>query len=316
MPPHSGVFINNALIPNDQGHEGVGEQLIAPAAYPTSDGDGSGSFRTNCFFSHMAYDDPIVHPGQPGASHLHVFAGNTDVNADSTSESIQNSGNSTCMGGTANRSAYWAPAMIDTNDGRPLHEGFPEPGHFFQAYYKSGYQGILPHTIQNFPEGLKMISDSSFYSCGQGAPTFATISEVDCAPGQYLVMGIEFPQCWDGVNLDSPDHRSHMAFGLGWPDKGCPASHPVPLAQITQHYRYLVGPEGISSWRLASDMDGQPAGSSGHADWVNGWDFDVFQKIVDNCYTLSDWDNGFFSTDCSMNLLGDGTMLGHQEFYE
>ena len=24
-----------------------------------------------------------------------------------------------------------------------------------------------------------------------------------------------FPQCWDGVNLDAPDHKSHMAYGWG-----------------------------------------------------------------------------------------------------
>ena len=53
-----------------------------------------------------------------------------------------------------------------------------------------------------------------------------------------MVMSIMFPQCWDGVNLDSPNHKSHMAYGAGWPDKGCPSTHPVPLAQITQNFRY------------------------------------------------------------------------------
>jgi hypothetical protein len=37
--------------------------------------------RTACQFSHMAFDDPIVYPGQPGKSHLHVFFGNTGTNA-------------------------------------------------------------------------------------------------------------------------------------------------------------------------------------------------------------------------------------------
>lgn len=39
-----------------------------------------------------------------------------------------------------------------------------------------------------------------------------------------------FPTCWDGVNLDSPDHRSHVAY----PESGtlesggrCPSTHPV-----------------------------------------------------------------------------------------
>jgi len=31
----------------------------------------SGAFRFFCEFSHLAYDDPILYPGQQGAAHLH-----------------------------------------------------------------------------------------------------------------------------------------------------------------------------------------------------------------------------------------------------
>ena len=31
---------------------------------------------------------------------------------------------------------------------------------------------------------------------------------------------INFPSCWDGKNADSPDHKSHVAFPSGGPDKG------------------------------------------------------------------------------------------------
>jgi hypothetical protein len=41
--------------------------------------------------------------------------------------------------------------------------------------------------------------------------------------------------CWDGKNLDSPDHKSHVAY----PESGtfetggtCPKSHPVKIPQI------------------------------------------------------------------------------------
>lgn len=45
---------------------------------------GRGQFVVECGFSHVATDDPIVHPGQPGASHEHVFFGNTTTDAAST----------------------------------------------------------------------------------------------------------------------------------------------------------------------------------------------------------------------------------------
>lgn len=46
---------------------------------------------------------------------------------------------------------------------------------------------------------------------------------------------ITFPSCWDGRNLDSPDHRSHVAYT---PNRAvlagdrCPASHPVRIPQL------------------------------------------------------------------------------------
>lgn len=77
--------------------------------------DGEAKFRTHCNFSHVAYDDPIVFPGQPGASHLHMFFGNTLTNAYSTYESLRTTGGSTCGGGPINRSAYWFPAVLKDN---------------------------------------------------------------------------------------------------------------------------------------------------------------------------------------------------------
>ena len=72
-----------------------------------------GQFRTGCEFSHFAYDDPILFPDQPGKAHLHMFFGNTDTNAYTTQETLEDAGSSTCNGQELNRSGYWAPAMLD-----------------------------------------------------------------------------------------------------------------------------------------------------------------------------------------------------------
>ena len=304
-----GVAVDASAIPAARG--GVSVQRVVPATYPKTAGDGSAAFRVNCGFSHMAFDDPIVFPGRSGASHLHIFFGNTGVDASSTPESVRSTGASTCTGGTANRSSYWAPAVIDTRTGAPvLSDANPvDREHFLQVYYKSGYDGVAPATVQNFPVGLRMIAGSATstgpqdgvvrYHCDDGA---ISSGFPQCRPGEILTMSIEFPQCWDGVNLDSPNHKSHMAYGAGWPDRGCPSSHPVPLAQITQNFRYRVPASGMSTWRLSSDMYEGRAGYSAHADWMNGWDPAVFQRVVDNCYR-----GGY---DCRMNLLGDGYVLG------
>ena len=45
---------------------------------------------------------------------------------------------------------------------------------------------------------------------------------------------IIFPSCWDGKNLDSPDHRSHMKYtdDGGLAGAVCPSSHPVRVPQV------------------------------------------------------------------------------------
>lgn len=79
-------------------------------SFPVTHG---GQFRVSCEFSHFSYDDPILFPRQPGAAHLHMFYGNTDVNAYSTYDTLIDSGSGTCNGAELNRTGYWAPAMID-----------------------------------------------------------------------------------------------------------------------------------------------------------------------------------------------------------
>jgi hypothetical protein len=205
--------------------------------------------------------------------------------------------------------------MIDTATNRPV---VPTDDHSFQAYYKSGYQGVHWSAIQNFPEGLRMIAGNAAntqplpsgtynpvsFSCVQSGARGQTIQ--NCSPGDVLVMTIVFPQCWDGVNLDSADHKSHMAYGRWGPvpgqnGAGCPTSHPVPLPEITQNFRFQVPASGTTTWRLSSDTYDGPAGLSAHADWMNGWHAPTFQRVIDNCFQRG--------VDCQMNLLGDGEAL-------
>jgi len=52
---------------------------------------------------------------------------------------------------------------------------------------------------------------------------------------------IIFPTCWDGKNLDSPDHRSHMAYEPGsnvFAGSRCPASHPIRVPQVMYEIMY------------------------------------------------------------------------------
>ncbi len=284
---------------------------IAPA--------GDGAFRTSCDTSHMAFDDPIVYPGQVGRSHLHTFFGNTGTNAASTPDSIRNTGNSTCRGGIANRSAYWVPTMIDTKDGTPL---VPDS---IGVYYKNGiFDGS---TVNAFPVGLRMIAgdpgataargqwaDFSYRFKCVGGPNNQNDkygSEIpNCDAGAQVWQEIFFPQCWDGVNLDSPDHKSHMSYfvtvqnAAGAWGPACPKTHPVILPQIAFNVLYTVKEAGAAlRWRLSSDNYDRstPGGYSSHGDWFNGWKSDVSDAFALKCIRAK--------KDCHSHLLGDGRMI-------
>jgi len=292
---------------------GVGYDRVQPTAEiaPPSD---IGAFRIPCSFSHMAFDDPIVYPGVPGAAHLHTFFGNTATSATSTAESIRTSGNSTCLGGTINRSAYWVPTMIDTTADEPI---VPDDA---AIYYKQGYALNPPTIIQPLPVGLRMIAgDPTNSRPGSTVAQFKCIggpnnsndqygsSIPNCDAGAQVYQVIVFPQCWDGRNLDSPDHKSHMSYvvaaasGSGFT---CPATHPVAIPEITFNIIYTVQTTNATrTWRLASDTYDRslPAGYSSHGDWFNGWEKPISDAWAAGCVQAR--------RDCHAHLLGDGRMM-------
>ena len=113
------------------------------------------------------------------------------------------------------------------------------------------------------------------WSCGlaSGLDRSATVPTCPDTRGSFLRLHIRFPECWNGRQLDSADHKSHMAYATR---AGCPSTHPVEVPQITQIYRYPTrGGEGFS---LASG--GQ---YSAHADFVNAWKPGALRKLVDDC---------------------------------
>jgi hypothetical protein len=90
----------------------------------------------------------------------------------------------------------------------------------------------------------------------------------------YLELHVNFPDCWDGRRLDSPDHQSHMAHSREYV---CPASHPVKVPLVRAMIRYPLS-DGRD---VALASGGQ---LTGHADFVNAWDQRAFERLVDDCF--------------------------------
>ena len=247
-------------------------------------------------------------PGQPGASHLHLFFGNTTTDAYSTYASLRANGNGSCQGGPLNRSAYWAPAVL-TPAGQAV---MPD---FISVYYKgNGPTAANIATIRPMPAGLKMVAGASmtdptavaafYWACENGTGQGSTIPS--CPSGMRVGAVVDFPSCWDGVNLDSADHRSHMAYltYAGGGGAHCPADHPVMLPQFTVGIWYMQSGDS-ATWKLSSDMAGMPGmagnGSSMHADWFGAWDPTVQATWTRECINAL--------RNCIAGQLGDGTTL-------
>lgn len=265
---------------------------------PYADGQPVGAFRTVCEVSHFAYADPIVYPGQAKKGHLHMFFGNTDVNGKSTYSSLRNSGNGTCRGGIANRSAYWVPALLDGG-------GNPQVPEIIHVYYKSGYEIRNARDVSVIPDGFRMLVGDSMATAPQPLRNvyWQCNGQTSNAMGDCygeLKMVVKFQQCSNG-QLDSADHKSHVAAPI---NGACSdPAYPVTLPVITYNVIYKVN--GTSKWRLSSDaypIDNGNGGYSLHGDWMDGWDPDIKRTWTENCSSNP-------GKSCGSHILGDGRIL-------
>ncbi|MDH3295267.1 MAG: DUF1996 domain-containing protein [Acidimicrobiia bacterium] len=257
------------------------EALTEPVSRPDNGTVGDGQFRVACQYSHFAYDDPIVFPGQPGTSHLHMFFGNTDTNAFTTTDALVNSGGGSCNGFELNRSGYWTPALLDGRGNVVVPQQII-------LYYKTKF----PEMVQPLPQGLKMISGSTsgsftasgqlHWSCGRSGFGYNRSNHIPDCGGDLINASVVFPECWDGVNLDASDHRSHLEMVGSF--EPCPSSHPVRLPQISI-LLYFPGQSSVDGWHLSSDghQGAGPPGGSLHADWFGGWNDEAVELWSEGC---------------------------------
>lgn len=242
-------------------HPTYGALPLPDVSYLTNNFDNGSSptiaqFRFLGAPSHYLKDDPIVFPGQPGVSHLHMFFGNTQADAYSevgtgNTNDLLIIGASTVQGGKgANPSSYWIPALVDgpldgCNNQRKII--LPDA---ITVYYKTR----RPSESQMIPEGLEVIGGNlpqsqggmvhdmtiqnssggsfregarwGFYDPNQGllVEGLATIPQSNPNGYTKLRAVIGFPQCFasevdGGFKLSSPNNLSHQLMledAQGW----------------------------------------------------------------------------------------------------
>ncbi|MBN8806688.1 MAG: DUF1996 domain-containing protein [Sphingomonas sp.] len=287
-----------------------------------------GAFRFLCAPSHNAYDDPVVYPGQSGKSHLHTFYGNTLADANSSYQSLRTTGDSTCNN-FLNRSAYWMPALMNG-------KGKVVMADYAQIYYKRMPASdprcaieatacvALPRGLR-FVFGFNMSSPSNsglfYWNCdGAGGVSghFPDIAQAaaGCPVGARIGAVVVAPICWNGTQLDSADHRSHLAYQYydTWGQPKCDAAHPyiIPQFQIAAWFTTdstldRSGNESATAdtWYLSSDrMPGMAwavPGTTLHSDWFGAWEDSIMERWTSHCIDLL--------LSCNGGDLGNGKQL-------
>jgi hypothetical protein len=323
----------------------AGRGGVAPAS-----ADPVGAFRMFCSAGQLLKDDPLVYPGQPGVSHLHQFFGNTGADANSNYTSFRTTGGTTCGQSSTpiNRSAYWMPAMLDGvgNAVKPDYMNlYYKRNPASDPYCKSpdlGGVGIctdLPNGIR-FVFGYNMKTatdgptdvnsqnhDAITFQCwasedgtvgNNGASGYyhsiAEVAAAGCPIGARLMIVAAAPNCWDGVNLDTTDHRSHMTWSNGpmYPGqffRACPADHPYVIDNLEVQIAFTTDANFVAGkWHLSSDemMPGTVPGATWHMDYWEAWSPTVKATWHATCINQK--------LSCAGGDLGNGTdIIGASE---
>jgi Domain of unknown function (DUF1996) len=228
----------------------------------TAAGGSSGTFVTQCGRNengHHNSDNYIVAPGvSNGAHHFHDYVGNLSTDGNSTNDSLAAAG-TTCRNG--DKSAYFWPILRDiTKTGNDVNT----PGGGLDGNLGAiiepvsvqlQFRGNATSKVVAMPQFLRIITGdaksavTNFPSANtraqwtcSGTPGRITTTQYPlCGRGQLVVRIHDFASCWDGVNTDSANHRTHVLF----PDKttgACPAGTvAIPQLRTTLMYRVPRG---------------------------------------------------------------------------
>lgn len=295
--PFADDFINiNDVQPNSRDLE---NGLAA-----NGDTGSTGSFTTKCGVNEndlFNSDNIIVAPGvDNGAHHTHDYVGNQANTAFASDDDLANA-DTTCRN-QADKSTYYWPVLrlqdgsdeFDADDlggGAEGNVGKILKAEKAEIKFVGNKQGdvvampkfirIITGDAKAFTNGIANANTS--FSCTGFEDRQVTDKYVLCPEGSKVVRTSNFQSCWDGQNIDSANHRDHVAFVQ---EDGSCATGFEAIPQLQVRLVYDVPAPTVENGQVQNPyaVDGFPEQLhkpiTDHNDFINVMDEKLMDKVV------------------------------------
>ncbi|WP_028805152.1 DUF1996 domain-containing protein [Streptomyces sp. 142MFCol3.1] len=278
-----------------------------PQKARTRAGGSSGTFSSTCGVNankKFNTDNVIVAPGVTnGAHHLHDYVGNQSNDAFANNDTFA-AAKTSCSNQGDKSSYYWPVVRIQngTQDFDQNNDGGGKEGNVGQIQQAKQAQikfvGNPKSKVVAMPKFLRIITGdaktttnglanaNAHWSCtGFENKVQLTTQYPICPQGSSVVRTFAFQSCWDGQNIDSANHRTHVAFADA---QGNCAGGFKAIPQLTMRLVYNVPAPTLQNGQVknAYAVDGFPEQlhkpATDHDDFINVFDENVMNKMV-NC---------------------------------
>ncbi|WNE94782.1 DUF1996 domain-containing protein [Streptomyces luomodiensis] len=256
----------------------------------------TGTFTSDCGVGDPALrnsDNVIVAPGVGnGAHHMHDYVGNDSNSAFADNRTFEQAGTS-CANG--DKSTYYWPvlrAQDGTNEADADQLGGGQEGNVGTILTPKSstleFRGNPRSKVTAMPKFLRIITGdakaftngdanaNASWSCTGFEDRQLTDKYPLCPEGSSVTRTFDFQSCWDGKNIDSANHRDHVAFAAE--DGSCPDGFQA-IPQLVNTITYDVPANTPYAVDGFPEQLHKPI--TDHDDFINVMPDDLMNKAVD-----------------------------------
>ncbi len=282
---------------------GVGQNGL-----PANGNSGSrGTFTTKCGTNgnkNHNTDNVIVAPGVAnGAHHLHDYVGNQNNNAFANDQQLAAAGTS-CQNQGDKSSYFWPVLRLQngTQDFDQNKDGGGKEGNVGKilqpAQAQLKFVGNKRGPVVAMPQALRIITGDAkaFVNGNANANVNWSCTGFEnkvqlhdkypiCPQGSQVVRTTNFQSCWDGKNIDSANHRTHVAFVQA--DGSCANGFKaIPQLQVRLVYNVpapkIQNGQVVNPYAVDTFPENLHKPVTDHNDFINFFSTNLMNKMV-NC---------------------------------